>query len=53
MELLEVEAFSDGHRDGGAKQAVLPASPAPLVDALVRALEFEAEEELSEGGPNS
>ncbi|KAJ8979623.1 hypothetical protein NQ317_015190 [Molorchus minor] len=42
MERLAVQAFLDGLRDGETRQALILARPTNLVDALTRALEFEA-----------
>ncbi|KAG5896845.1 hypothetical protein JTB14_024184 [Gonioctena quinquepunctata] len=42
MERLAVQAFLDGLRDQETRQALILARPTHLVDALARALEFEA-----------
>ncbi|KAJ8948276.1 hypothetical protein NQ318_020761 [Aromia moschata] len=42
MERLAVQAFLDGLRDTETRQALTLARPSKLVDALARALEFEA-----------
>ncbi|KAJ8947861.1 hypothetical protein NQ318_010007 [Aromia moschata] len=42
MERLAVQAFLDGLRDAETRQALTLARPSKLVDALARALEFEA-----------
>ena len=47
MERLAVQAFSDGLRDNETRQALLLAHPTHLVDALARALEFEAAKQSS------
>ncbi|KAJ8945546.1 hypothetical protein NQ318_020392 [Aromia moschata] len=63
MERLAVQAFLDGLRDTETRQALTLARPSKLVDALARALEFEAakescrrqammEEDLEEGTCN-
>ncbi|KAJ8937208.1 hypothetical protein NQ318_006629 [Aromia moschata] len=45
MERLAVQAFLDGLRDIETRQALTLARPSKLVDALARALEFEAAKE--------
>ncbi|KAJ8952823.1 hypothetical protein NQ318_008144 [Aromia moschata] len=45
MERLAVQAFLDGLRDTETRQALTLARPSKLVDALARALEFEAAKE--------
>ncbi|KAJ8938538.1 hypothetical protein NQ318_016908 [Aromia moschata] len=45
MERLAVQAFLDGLRDTETRQALTLARPGKLVDALARALEFEAAKE--------
>ncbi|KAJ8949256.1 hypothetical protein NQ318_022769 [Aromia moschata] len=49
MERLAVQAFLDGLRDTETRQALTLARPSKLVDALARALEFEASKESCRG----
>ncbi|KAJ8980348.1 hypothetical protein NQ317_019235 [Molorchus minor] len=49
MERLAVQAFLDGLRDGETRQALILARPTNLVDALTRALEFEAAKQCAKG----
>ncbi|KAJ8934486.1 hypothetical protein NQ318_016488 [Aromia moschata] len=49
MERLAVQAFLDGLRDTETRQALTLARPSKLVDALARALEFEAAKESCRG----
>ncbi|KAJ8934188.1 hypothetical protein NQ318_022689 [Aromia moschata] len=49
MERLAVQAFLDGLRDTETRQALTHARPSKLVDALARALEFEAAKECCRG----
>ncbi|KAJ8976640.1 hypothetical protein NQ317_011148, partial [Molorchus minor] len=49
MERLAVQAFLDGLRDGETRQALILARPTNLVDALTRALEFEAAKQCARG----
>ncbi|KAJ8944260.1 hypothetical protein NQ318_013672 [Aromia moschata] len=49
MERLAVQAFLDGLRDTETRQALTLARPNKLVDALARALEFEAAKESCRG----
>ncbi|KAJ8935729.1 hypothetical protein NQ318_010579 [Aromia moschata] len=49
MELLAVQAFLDGLRDTEIRQALILACPSKLVDALARALEFEAAKQSCRG----
>ncbi|KAJ8956752.1 hypothetical protein NQ318_014109 [Aromia moschata] len=49
MERLAVQAFLDGLRDVETRQALTLARPSKLVDALARALEFEAATESCRG----
>jgi hypothetical protein len=49
MERLAVQAFLDGLRDHETRQALILARPDKLVDALARALEFEAAKQSSRG----
>ena len=49
MERLAVQAFLDGLRDHEMRQALILARPNKLVDALARALEFEAAKQSSRG----
>ncbi|KAJ8935971.1 hypothetical protein NQ318_014862 [Aromia moschata] len=49
MERLAVQAFLDGLRDTETQQALTLARPCKLVDALARALEFEAAKESCRG----
>lgn len=47
MERLAVQSFLDGLRDQEMRQALTLARPTTLVDALTRALEFEAAKQVS------
>ncbi|KAJ8953510.1 hypothetical protein NQ318_023633, partial [Aromia moschata] len=49
MERLAVQAFLDGLRDTETRQALTLARPSKLVDALARALEFEAAKQSCRG----
>ncbi|KAJ8936892.1 hypothetical protein NQ318_010919, partial [Aromia moschata] len=49
MERLAVQAFLDGLRDTETRQALTLACPSKLVDALARALEFEAAKQSCRG----
>ncbi|KAJ8949243.1 hypothetical protein NQ318_022756 [Aromia moschata] len=49
MERLAVQAFLDGLRDTETRQALTLARPSKLVDALARALEFEAAKQTCRG----
>ncbi|KAJ8933795.1 hypothetical protein NQ318_001525 [Aromia moschata] len=49
MERLAVQAFLDGLRDTETRQALTLARPSKLVDALPRALEFEAAKQSCRG----
>jgi hypothetical protein len=49
IERLAVQAFLDGLRDHEMRQALILARPNKLVDALARALEFEAAKQSSRG----
>ncbi|KAJ8947071.1 hypothetical protein NQ318_019966, partial [Aromia moschata] len=49
MERLAMQAFLDGLRDTETRQALTLARPSKLVDALARALEFEAAKESCRG----
>ncbi|KAJ8946378.1 hypothetical protein NQ318_011784 [Aromia moschata] len=49
MERLAVQAFLDGLRDIETRQALTLARPSKLVDALARALEFEAAKQSCRG----
>ncbi|KAJ8946839.1 hypothetical protein NQ318_006749 [Aromia moschata] len=49
MERLAVQAFLDGLRDTETRQALTLARPSKLVNALARALEFEAAKESCRG----
>ncbi|KAJ8980860.1 hypothetical protein NQ317_008919 [Molorchus minor] len=49
MERLAVQAFLDGLREGETRQALILARPTNLVDALTRALEFEAAKQCAKG----
>ncbi|KAJ8941472.1 hypothetical protein NQ318_015951 [Aromia moschata] len=49
MEQLAVQAFLDGLRDTETRQALTLARPSKLVDALARALEFEAAKQSCRG----
>ncbi|KAJ8945882.1 hypothetical protein NQ318_002723 [Aromia moschata] len=49
MERLAVQAFLDGPRDTETRQALTLARPSKLVDALARALEFEAAKQSCRG----
>ncbi|KAJ8948303.1 hypothetical protein NQ318_020790, partial [Aromia moschata] len=49
MERLAVQAFLDGLRDTETRQALTLARPSKLVDALARALEFEAVKQSCRG----
>ncbi|KAJ8936593.1 hypothetical protein NQ318_016887 [Aromia moschata] len=49
MERLAVQAFLDGLRDTETRQALTFARPSKLVDALARALEFEAAKQSCRG----
>ncbi|KAJ8957282.1 hypothetical protein NQ318_007846, partial [Aromia moschata] len=49
MERLSVQAFLDGLRDTETRQALTLARPSKLVDALARALEFEAAKQSCRG----
>ncbi|KAJ8951518.1 hypothetical protein NQ318_000214 [Aromia moschata] len=49
MERLTVQAFLDGLRDTETRQALTLARPSKLVDALARALEFEAAKQSCRG----
>ncbi|KAJ8950024.1 hypothetical protein NQ318_002436 [Aromia moschata] len=49
MERLAVQAFLDGLRDTETRQALTLARPSRLVDALARALEFEAAKQSCRG----
>ncbi|CAH0547125.1 unnamed protein product, partial [Brassicogethes aeneus] len=51
MERLAVQAFLDGLRDNETRQALTLARPSQLVDALARALEFEAAKESCRSQP--
>ncbi|KAJ8948077.1 hypothetical protein NQ318_008428 [Aromia moschata] len=49
MERLAVQAFLDGLRDTETRQALILTRPSKLVDALGRALKFEAVKQSSRG----
>ncbi|CAH0546374.1 unnamed protein product [Brassicogethes aeneus] len=51
MERLAVQAFLDGLRDNETRQALTLARPSQLVDALARALEFEAAKQSCRSQP--